>query len=274
MRSLLAPLLCGALLVPACARDSGSGDGLDVVTAAFPLTWLAQSVGGPHVRVTGVTPPGAEPHDVELTPAQVGQVEQADLVVLVEGFQPALDDAAPDGKTFDALETAGGTDPHVWLDPVVMSRLARRLAQRMAVADPDHAREYAKNGARLEAELLVLHAAAVKALAGCDRKDLVTSHAAFGRFAARYGLRQTAIVADPEAEPTPKRLSDVVALVRKNGVTRVFAESAQSKPARTVAAEAKVKVEVLDPIETDRGTEPPEVFGQNVAKVAEALGCR
>lgn len=273
MRPLLAPLLCAALLVPACARDSGSGDGLDVVSAAFPLTWLIQRVGDDHVRVTEATPPGAEPHDVELSPAQVGQVEQADLVVLVKGFQPALDDAAPDDKTFDLLTAAGGTDPHVWHDPVLLSRVARRLAQRFAVLDPDNAGDYGKNAAQVERELLILHAATAKTFAKCARKDLVTSHAAFGRFAERYKLRATAIANDPEAEPTPKRLSDVVAIVQKNGVTTVFAESADSKPAQTVAREAKVTVEVLDPIEVSGPIEPPKVFGINVAKVAKALGC-
>lgn len=269
-----AVLLCAALLAPACARDSGSSGKLDVVTAVYPLTYVAERVGGARVRVIDVAPSGAEPHDIELTPTQVGRVEQADLVVLVRGLQPALDDAAPDDRTFDALAGARGDDPHVWLDPVLLSAIAGELAKRLGAIDTEHAAEYRRNADSLVRGLVGLHADAAKALKTCAREDLVTSHAAFGRFATRYGLRATGIAGpDDEAEPSPRRIADVVALVRKNRVTTVFAESADSKPAQTVAREAGVKVEVLDPVEVFRGDDYVTVMKRNVAAVRAALGC-
>src|SRR5688572_20325246 len=80
---------------------SASGDGRMEVTAAFyPLQWAAERVGGEHVRVSGLTKPGAEPHDLELTPRAVGELAGSDVVVYLAGFQPAVDDAvrtqAPD----------------------------------------------------------------------------------------------------------------------------------------------------------------------------------
>ena len=276
MRIVLAAALCGLVVAPGCVRGGGSPDRLRVVTGVFPLTSLVERVGGDRVEVVDVAPPGAEPHDVELTPAQVGQVEQADLVVVVGGFQPALDDAAPDDRTLDLLATAGGgSDPHVWLDPALMAAAADRVAAALGERDPEHAEEYRTRGSAAGTTLRTLAGRLATRLGRCARKDLVTSHAAFGRFAARFGLRETAIGGtDPEAEPTPRRIADVAAFVRRSGVTTVFAESATDDAARTVAQEAGVAVAVLDPAEIFRGDDYDTVMRRNADAVAKALGCR
>ena len=59
----------------------------------YPLQFVAEQVGGDRVSVRSLTPPGAEPHDVELSPAQVSRIDRADLVVYLSGFQAAVDDA-------------------------------------------------------------------------------------------------------------------------------------------------------------------------------------
>lgn len=269
MRYVLAALLC---LLPGCARDDvGDSGRVEVVTAVRPLWEAVQRIGGEHVHVTDVAPPGAEPHDVELTPAQVGRVEQADLVVLVRGFQPALDDAARGDNVLDVLTE--GTDPHVWLDPRGYAEVVRRIGARLAELAPEHAAYFGEQTRQHVAELEAFDTATEAALSRCRRKDLVTSHAAFGRFAARYGLRETGIAGvDHEAEPSPARLAEVAALVRRNGVTTVFAESADSPPARTVAREAGAEIAVLDPLETSTDGWLT-VMKRNVAAVTAGLGC-
>ena len=273
MRPALAAVLCAAVVLPGCAKGGDAGGRIEVVTAVHPLTYVAQRVGGDRVSVTDVAPPGAEPHDVELTPTQVGQVEQADVVLLLGGFQPALDAAAPDDRTLDVA--VGGPDPHVWLDPVALRGIAEQLARRLGDADAEHRAEYEANARALGDELDTLHRQTDEALRACERRDLVTSHAAFGHFAARYRLRETGIAGvDAEAEPSPRRLAEVAAFVKANGVTTVFAESAESRPARTVAREAGVRVAVLDPLEVDRGEDYFTVMRRNVAAIRTAMDCR
>jgi zinc transport system substrate-binding protein len=269
MRYVLAALLC---LVPACAKDTSSaGTKVEVVSAVYPLTYAVRRVAGDLVSVTDVTPPGAEPHDVELSPAQAGQVERADLVVLVHGLQPALEAAAGDGA-LDVLPD--GSDPHVWLDPRVYAAVVAKITLRLASLDRAHAGVFRDNARAFVRELQAFDKEAEAALAHCARKDLVTSHAAFGRFATRYGLRQTGIAGvDAEAEPSPARIAKVVALAGKNGVTTVFAESAESRPAQTVAREAGATVAVLDPVEVFRGDDYLTVMRRNVAAVQAGLGC-
>ncbi|KHL19015.1 zinc transport system substrate-binding protein [Mumia flava] len=86
-----------ALTVPAlaaCGSDGSADDGtIDVVAGAYPFAWVTEQIGGTMVDVDNLTQPGVEPHDLELTPKQVGAVNDADLVVFLHGFQPPVDDA-------------------------------------------------------------------------------------------------------------------------------------------------------------------------------------
>ena len=274
-RRLAAALLTAALVTPACGDVGGTGspDRIDVVVGLYPLAMVAERVGGDRVNVTDLAPPGAEPHDLELTPSQVADVERADVVLYIRGLQPALD-AAVSGDGLDALAEVDGEDPHIWLDPLLLGKVAEALAEKLVGIDESGTATYRNNAAKLATELTAVHDETVSALTGCARKDLVTSHAAFGRFATRFGLRQTGITGvDPEAEPSPRRIADVVAFAKKNGVTTVFAETGDDKTAQTVAREVGAKVGVLDPIEVDRGTGYVEVMRSNVTALRAALGC-
>src|SRR5688500_5015615 len=101
-RSLPAAVSAGlaVLALAACSSGSegtggtgGSGDGVAVLASFYPLQYVAQQVGGDLVDVRSLTPPGAEPHDLELSPAQVDEVGRADLVVYLSEFQTAVDEA-------------------------------------------------------------------------------------------------------------------------------------------------------------------------------------
>lgn len=81
-----------ACVSPGQPADERGADRPRVVAAFYPLQFVAERVGGDRVTVTGLTPPGAEAHDLELTPSQVADLTEADLVLYLEGFQPAVDD--------------------------------------------------------------------------------------------------------------------------------------------------------------------------------------
>src|SRR5687768_12456620 len=115
-RSSPAVVLAAAALALTGCTDGGAApasDGrVEVVAAFYPLEYVAGRIGGDDARVRGLTKPGSEPHDLELTPQQVASLGDADLVVVLGGFQPAVDeavdqqaaDAALDVASVDALE--------------------------------------------------------------------------------------------------------------------------------------------------------------------------
>ena len=112
MTRLLSALTCLSLLAAtACgsADDAGSSGGPQVIAAFYPLEFVVSEVGGGLVDVTNLSPPGVEPHDLELAPSRVRSLAQADLIVyLGEGFQPAVEDVVSelsDTPVIDGLAT-------------------------------------------------------------------------------------------------------------------------------------------------------------------------
>jgi len=307
-RSAAAMATASLLALAGCGGDDGGGDtgsegdGLTVVAGFYPLEWAAQRVGGDRVGVTNVTPPGAEAHDVELTPRDVAAIGEADLLVYLDGFQPALDEAAA-AEAGDAAWDAGSAadlvrgaeepdsapdddgagepplDPHFWLDPVRLAGVGDALAERLAEVDPEGAATYEENAAELRADLEALDAEMQAGLADCAVDTFVTAHDAFGYLAARYGLDVVGINGlSPSQEPDPAQLADIAGLVGERGVTTVYTETLLDPAiAETVASEAGVQTAVLDPVEgiTDEsaGDDYLEVMRANLATLQEGQSC-
>ncbi len=258
MKRALLFVVTSALVLSGCGGAS-TDDGRPSVAASFyPFAFVVEQVGGSFVQTDNLTSPGVEPHDVELTPKQVGRVQDADVVVFEKGFQTAVDNAVEQagrsaGSTIDvsAVVTETEDDPHVWLDPQNMVLVTREVETALAAADPTHADAFATNADALVAELETLDADFSAGLETCERRTIVTSHAAFAYLAARYDLVQVPIAGlDPSNEPSPRELADVTRLVRDEGITTVFTEELVSPAvARTVANETGAQIATLDPIE-------------------------
>jgi zinc transport system substrate-binding protein len=277
-------IFVAAGLLTGCGSGSSSGK-KTVVAAFYPLAYAAERIADTRYTIDDLTPPGAEPHDLELTPKAVARIESADVVLyLSHGFQPAVSKAAAQSKgtVVDILQglplhSAGGqeegltADPHVWLDPIRFIHVVQRIGTAL------HA-----SAAPLVKDLKALDRDYRSGLKDCRRHEIVTSHAAFGYLAQRYGLKQVAITGlAPESEPSPKQLADVVRIVKQTHATTVFFETLISpRLADTVAREVGAKTAVLDPIE---GLTPAEqkagddylsLMRQNLAALRKALACR
>lgn len=300
MRRRLLPALLVTAVLAGCGGQTGTADEkFEIVTAFYPLQFLSERIGGDVVSVINLTKPGAEPHDIELTPRQVGDVAEAKLAVYIKGFQPAVDEAIAqeaEDRSFDAAsvvtllpaggeddhghehEEAGqGDDPHVWLDPVRLSTIAGKLGERLAEADPEHAAGYRERARALVAELGTLNTDFADGLKTCERRELVTSHTAFAYLASRYDLHQVGISGiDPEAEPSPQRLAAVAKEARETGTTTIFFETLVSPAvAETIAREVGAKTAVLDPLEglVNSQGDYLGVMRQNLAALTAGLGC-
>jgi len=287
-------ILLATILVPTAAAigPAAAASRTTVLASFFPLAEAAREIGGRPVSVGNLTPPGVEPHDLELTTDDRDAIEDADLVlVLGEGFQPAIERAADDrdGPTLELLgaigirRSAAERDPHVWLDPVLMQRVVDAIERALIKADPVKREAFAARAAAYRSELASLDEAFRAGLADCDRRLLVTAHEAFGWLARRYSLREEGVAGiDPESEPDPARIAELADLVEARGVTTIFTEDLVSpKVAETLAREAGgLRTEVLSPLEgltdeqRDRGDGYVAVMTENRTKLRAALGCR
>ena len=280
-RLLAATAVLAVVTLAGCGNSDGTGssdgDKLDVVTSFYPLEFIAMKVGGDRVNVTTLTAPGVEPHDLELTPKQVGSLTEAALVVYEKGLQPAVDEAVEQNATeagFDVSaaakliatgaehehageETPGEhegeseLDPHFWLDPTRLADVADAVAAELGKRDADGAQGYRDRAAALRKELTTLDSEFTTGLSTCRLKSFVTTHEAFGYLAKRYGLEMVGIAGlSPDAEPSPARIKEVQDVVRREKVTTIFYEELVSpKVTESIAHDLKVKTAVLSPVE-------------------------
>ncbi len=231
----LAPLI-GVTLLAGCGSSAGSGsdDGrLTVLASFYPLQYVAQQIGGDKVEVSNLTPAAAEPHDLELSPAQLRSIGDAGLVVYLADFQPAVDAAIAERKPKHVVEAgtvakleyhpngghaehghsdetatddhtdadadghdhsdAAGKDPHFWLDPERLATVGTAVAKELSAADPESASYYTERAATLAKKLKDLDTEMATGLTPCADATLVTTHQAFGYLAERYDLEEVGI---------------------------------------------------------------------------------
>jgi zinc transport system substrate-binding protein len=311
-RWVAAIVVAVALPLTACAPNGGGPAGPEdrpsVVTSVYPFQFVAERIGGADVSVTNLTEPGVEPHDLELTPRQVGSLADAELVIYERGFQPAVDEAIAqnaDDRAFDTTSVvplepvaAGGDpeagheqeeghdhggegdlDPHVWLDPTKLSTIASAMADRLAALHPAGAERYRSNADRLKSDLRELDEEFRSGFTGCARTEFITSHTAFGYLAKRYGLVQIGISGlNPDAEPSPARIAEIQREARDHGVTTIFTETLVSPAvARAVAGDLGLRTDILDPIEgltaESRGRDYFAIMRANLSALERANGC-
>lgn len=274
-RHLALPVVAG-LLLAGCSSQPATDTGLQVVASVYPLAYAAEQIAGPQATVLNLAAPGVEPHDLELSAAQVGQIAEADLVISLPGFQPAVDDAiAQQAKdrsldAYDGLELVAaaehadeaghadatghaheGTDPHVWLDPRNMALLGSAIAKRLGTIDPEHAATYRENATAFAQSMTQLHEEFASGLRTCKVRTLVVSHEAFAYLAQAYDLREVGLSGlAPDAEPSPARLRQVADVVKRFGVGTIYYETlVDPKIARTIAEETGARTAELDPLE-------------------------
>lgn len=177
----------------------------------------------------------------------------------------------------DALE---GVDPHVWLDPIRYGQIGTAIGEGLAGLDETNAADYTAAAEAFNADLTSLDAEFTDALASRASDTIVTSHAAFGYLADRYGLTQIAISGlSPDQEPDSQHMAEVAEYVETNGISTIFFETLVSPDiADTLAAETGAQTAVLNPLEgltqeqIDADADYFTVMRENLATLQTALG--
>jgi zinc transport system substrate-binding protein len=312
-------LSLSAVVLAACGGSSTStdttapptGEVLTIATSFYPLTEIVGKVTtGIRVDIVGLTPPGVGAHDHELTARQLDDLTAVDAVFyLGGGLQPSVEKAVAQldstitvmdlmdhAQTIDAVKEKedghddhsdeghddhGDTDPHVWLDPANMISMTQAIASTLSTLAPESATTLDTNAAAYIAELEQLGTSMDTAFSNCTSRALVTSHDAFGYFAARAKLDTVPIAGvNPENEPSAKELEAIAKVARDAKATTVFFEAQLPEGlAKTVASAIGAEVDVVDPIETissadlSAGKNYISIQTQNIESIAQGLRC-
>jgi ABC-type Zn uptake system ZnuABC Zn-binding protein ZnuA/ABC-type Mn2+/Zn2+ transport system permease subunit len=253
-------------VVGAGCGGSDSSNGVSVVATTTQIGDWTRVVGGDAVDVHQILTPNTDPHDYEPRPDDVSATADAKVVFtngdeLDSWIDEVVSDSGSDAKVGDLGgsvpvklpgepegEEASRFDPHWWHDPRNAEAAVRKIAAELSAVYPDDkatfeasANTYIEKLHRLDSGIR----ACLDGIPAADRK-LVTDHDAFGYFADRYGIQVVGAVIPSQttqAQPSAKDLSDLAALVRREGVNAVFPESSLSPAlAEAIAAQTGASV--------------------------------
>ena len=304
---LTAFALLTMIVFTACTKalDDPVGGKITVVTTTYPLTFMAQRIGGDRVSVIQLIKPGVEAHDFEPVPSDIRTIASADIFFYnhpaFEGWALAAASASGSGSgdtgRANAIQTVilesegedhGGQelsdadfDPHVWLNPLRAQKQAERITAALVTADPDGALVFVRNSDGLEAELRGLDEQIARQLTNCALDTAVVSHLAYGHMAERYGFNQLGLAGlSPEFESGPSHIASVIRRIDELGIRHILQEPiASGRLAETVAAEAGVDILALHPLavrtveEAKAGEDYISIMQANSETLAIALQC-
>ena len=282
-----------ALLASTGCIGTGTDDGGGAILVAVtlpPQEEMVREIGGDHVRVFVLIPPGSDPHTYEPLPAVIAQAARADIYLTIgTGLFPIEDTLASrlrvmnphlvvvdssrgisylvdQGDAHDndtdhgavsgdypasSTHEHGGLDPHVWLSLRNAVIMAAHIRDALISADPAHADEYNENHDRYTARIQELDREITASFSRNSPGIVLATHPAWGYFARDYGFTVISIEQDGK-EPTAKNLESLVLLARKHGIRVVFAEAQRStRGAEIIAREIGGTVTIIDPLAAD-----------------------
>jgi len=251
-------LISAALLTECRAAERR----LKVLTTFFPVYCFTVNVVGDFADVQNLLSGGSSLHDYQLSPSDAKKIEEADLVVAnglgAEAFLERVAGARAkvvrisDGLKEELIYEAGRINPHIWLDPKLVSHGVTNILNALQKMDSANSRAYAKNAADYILRLNALDDEIERKTATLENVAFFTYHSAFPYFTRRYGLKRVGVIeAIPEVPPTPRELSKIHRTIREEKARALFTSpETPIRMAKQIAKDSGMKLGRLDPLET------------------------
>ncbi|MDO5156113.1 MAG: metal ABC transporter substrate-binding protein [Eubacteriales bacterium] len=256
-------------------RQFKNEDRIKIVTTIYPLQNFASEIGGEQVEIINLVPAGMEPHDFELSTADMQLLEEADVFIYNgAGMEHFVDktlaavtnkdlvvvEAAKDIKLLEAKHSHDEDthesdeetyDPHTWLSIENAVMEAEAIKEALCMIDTNHADDYEKNYTTYKERLDALDETYREELAKVSSKTIVVAHEAFGYLCQEYGLSQVAVEGlSADSEPDTARMKEIIDFCRENKIKVIFFEELVSpKVANMIAQEVGAETDLLNPIE-------------------------
>lgn len=267
------PLLLFSLFIAACVQPARTGK-LQVVASIAPLSYFAERIGGRHVSVSVMVPPGGNPHSYEPAPRQMVRLGEAALFIKAgSGVEFELDWMdrflsinrglkicnGVDGvrlipiKHHDEQDEHHheGYDPHYWLSPANGVIIAKNIEKALVLADPVNRDDYAVNCSKLVAELQALDKEILGKVAGLKSRRFLVFHPAWGYYAEAYKFEQIAVEEEGKTL-TPRQMQRVIEKAKANRIKVVFVSPQfNTSQAKIIAAEIGGVTRTVDPLSAE-----------------------
>ncbi len=280
------------------AATKSKNDKLQIVATFYPVYDFTKNIVGDEAEVSLLMPAGTEPHDYEPSARDLAKITDADAFVYhnenMEMWVPKAIKSWEKGSpnivegTKGMLLLPGGEeehdhsheawhhhelDPHTWVSPYRAIKEVTSIKEQLSALYPEKKAVFEANAKKYLAKLEALDKSYTTTLQAAKQKNFVTQHTAFSYLALDYGLNQVGISGiNPDQEPDPSRIAELKHYVEENQIRYIYSENNnQGKVAQTLADETKVKLAVLNPLESltkkqlDAGENYLSIMEQNLA---------
>ncbi|MED2973693.1 zinc ABC transporter substrate-binding protein [Fictibacillus sp. B-59209] len=297
-------MIIGSMILSGCANGTkhklNSPHKLTITTTLYPLEYFTKRIGGKHVSVSNVIPPGTDAHSFEPSTKDMIKISDSDAFIYngtgIEGFADKVNETvknegvesikAANGLTLEKVEHRdedpdehGDKDPHIWLDPVYSIQMAKNIEQALIKLNPKAKADFTKNYLSLKKDLEKLDTSFNQTIKKSPHKEIIVSHAAYGYWEHRYGLKQIPVSGlSTSQEPSQRQLQDLVKHVKAKHIHYVLLEnSASDKLARVVEHETGTKtlklrnLETLIPKDAEANEDYLSLMQKNVQVLKQAL---
>lgn len=207
------------------------------------LADAVREIAGDGLRVEALMGAGTDPHLYKARFSDIRRIEEAELILYnglylegklseildqMPGRAVAVADVLPNELLLKADDGENVTDPHIWFDVALWSRVVLGVGETLADFDKANAETYRQRAADVSAELDNVHAEVTKAVATipADSRTLITAHDAFGYFGRAYGIDVRGLQGiSTVSEYGVRDVSSLVSFVVENRIPAVFIES-------------------------------------------------
>ncbi len=233
-----------------------SDEGLKVIASFYAAYDMASEICKDMAKVECIMPTGASPHDFSPTARDIKRISEADVFILNGGGMEHWADSIDALKNTNVLTLSDGLikdekDPHTWLSLKAAKEYYKKIADEMIRLDSDNKEGYLENLRNInkEADELILKYNE----AGLDGKKLFVTHGAYGYLCRDFNMEQVALEGMfGEADPTPKRMAQVLDEIKRSGAKCIFYDPSESdRLYKAVAEETGVMALPLLTLGTD-----------------------
>ena len=281
-------MLCVLLLI---ASPLHAAERLNVVASFSILGDFVRNVGGDRVSVTTLVGVDSDVHVYTPAPSDAKRIADAKFVVVnglgLEGWLPRLVQSSGSKATIVTasagiapLKLGSAADPHAWQSVPNAKVYVTDIANALAAADPDDAEFFRAQAKAYLEKLETLDREVREAVAKIppERRKVISTHDAFGYFAAEYGIRFIApLGVSTENEPSARDIAAIIGQIKAARIPAVFLENiSDDRLIRRIAAETGAKVGgtlISDGLTGEKGPAPTyiDMVRHNIKALTSAL---
>jgi zinc transport system substrate-binding protein len=243
-----------------------------ITVSILPQKTFVEKIAGEDFKVNVLIPPGTSPAAYTLLPSQLEEIsksviwfrmgyigfehswkdkiEQANTKMKVVDLSEGLDLIAQGTMQHGDHVHPVGVDPHIWLSPILVKQMAKRILDELSVLNPGQSAKYKTNYLEFVKEIDQLNIEISNKLKPFEGRKIIVFHPSLSYFVRDYGLLQFSLESGGK-EPTPQRMTELIDLAKNENIKVMYIQGELDRDhARVFAEEVNgevIQVRPLDP---------------------------